>query len=220
MHSRDGKTSEFSSAAALWLVFLVFTVLVKVMDVRALGPQGSNIGFAAVNVLFFKLVGTHSFFYGLTQLIGYLSLLICAGFGVYGLMQLIRGKSIKAVDRKILVLGAFYIATILCYFFFEVLVINCRPILVDNLLEASYPSSHTMLTICVALSTAYMAQFFTGKLKPYRKAIINGCYIVMVVAVIGRMLCGYHWLTDIIGGALLATALYSTFLAAQKKFAK
>lgn len=212
------KEISFMTPAALWVLFLLYTAMVKVLDVKALGPNGSEIGFASVNVLVFNLLGTNKFFYVLTQLIGFLAIGVCAAFGFVGLCQLIKRRKLLEVDHKILLLGVFYIIVMAIYFFFTKVAINCRPILVDGELSASYPSSHTMLAITVFASAAYMAQYFQGRLKPYKKQIINACYIIIAVTIIGRLLSGYHWLTDIIGSIMISMALVNTFVTAVKKW--
>ena len=68
-----------------------------------------------------------------------------------GLFQLVTRRSIWKVDVPILVLGAFYGILAACYVFFEVVVINYRPVILTQgpVLEASFPSSHTMASICI-----------------------------------------------------------------------
>lgn len=217
---QNKKEISFMTPAALWVLFLLYTAMVKVLDVKALGPDGSAIGFASINVVFFNLLGTNKFFYVLTQFIGFVAIGVCAAFGFVGLFQLIKRKRLLKVDHKILLLGVFYIVVIALYFFFDKVAINYRPIIVDGELSASYPSSHTMLAITVFSTAAYMAQFFQGRLKPYKKQIISACYIIIAITIIGRLLCGYHWLTDIIGSIIISMALVNTFVTAVKKWAE
>jgi undecaprenyl-diphosphatase len=111
------------------------------------------------------------------------------------------------------VLGAFYIAVIVAYIFFEMVVINYRPVLINGYLEASYPSSTTMLVACV-MPTAIMQLNSRIKNKTIKKCVI--CIISAFIAfmVIGRLVSGVHWFSDIIGGILLSAGLvtaYKTF---------
>ena len=192
---------------SLFVVFAVFTILVKVVDVAAVGPLGSKVGFSKLNEAVFKSIGTSDTWYNVSEIFGILALIVAGVFVIVGLAQLIKRKSLKMIDNHILVLGAFYVAVAIVYLVFEVVVINERPVLVDGALEASYPSSHTMLSICI-LSSAIIEfnKFFAGKKK--QLIVLDSISVaVMVIVVIGRLLSGVHWFTDIIGGILLSLAL-------------
>ena len=87
--------------------------------------------------------------YTITDWLGLVPIAVCIGFGMLGLMQWIRRKSITKVDRDILLLGGYYILVILGYLIFEMIPINYRPILIEGAMEASYPSSTTLLVLSV-----------------------------------------------------------------------
>ena len=112
-------------------------------DVQPIGPNGSRVGFAAINGAFHALTGVHWALYTLTDWLGLVPIGIAFGFAVLGLVQLIRRKSLLRVDRDILMLGGFYIVVLAAYVLFETVVINYRPVLIGGKLEASYPSEVT-----------------------------------------------------------------------------
>ena len=92
------------------------------------------------------------------------------------------------------------------YIFFEMVVINYRPTLIDGYLETSYPSSTTMLVTCVMPTAAIQ---LNARIK---NPVIRRFVIITIVAfsafmVIGRLVSGVHWITDIIGGALLSAGV-------------
>ena len=191
----------------LFVAFAVFTVLVKVVDVAAVGPLGSKIGFSKMNNSIFEGIGTSDTWYSISEVFGIFALIVAGVFVIVGLVQLIRRKNLKLVDNHILALGVFYVVVAMAYIFFEVLVINHRPVLAQGVLEASYPSSHSMLAVCI-LSSAIIEikKLFENK----KKLIITLdaiSVVVMVIIVLGRLLSGMHWFTDIIGGILLSLAL-------------
>ena len=192
---------------SLFVVFAVFTILVKFVDVSAVGPLGSKVGFSKINDAVFGAVGSSDLWYNISEIFGTLALIIAGVFVIVGLVQLIQRKSLKMVDNHILVLGVFYVAVAITYILFEVVVINKRPVLVDGALEASYPSSHTMLSISI-LSSAIIEiyRLFAGK-KKLVIALDVTAIVVMLIIVIGRLLSGMHWFTDIIGGILISLAL-------------
>ena len=137
---------------------------------------------------------------------------MCMGFGILGLTQWIRRKSIRKVDYDILVLGGFYIVTIAAYLFFESVAINYRPVLINGYLEASYPSSTTLLVMCV-MPTAIMQLGSRIKNKVLRNGIAVTIIAFITFMVIGRVLSGVHWITDVVGGMLLSAGLVMLYRA-------
>ncbi len=202
----------------IWLaVFIVFTLLVKVIDVKAIGPEETKVGFAALNGFVFKTIGQHEFFEKLTKILGYIALLAAAGFAAVGVLQFLKTKSLKEVDGEIIILGVFYVVVMLAYVFFELCVVNYRPVILDEGIEASYPSSHTVLVICIFATTPGMIYRLTMNKSLYT-ASKYACYAVIAVMVIGRLISGVHWFTDIIGGILLSAALVYFFNGAMEYF--
>ena len=201
-----------AAGAALILTFVIWTVLVMKVDVQPAGVNGTNLGFAGINTRFHQLTGEHEGIYRITDWLGLVPIAICAFFGVLGLVQLIRRKSLLKVDADILLLGVFYIVVILAYLIFEKIVINYRPTLFDGM-ESSYPSSTTLLVLSVMPTVVFQAnrRMKDGALK---KAVIILSVLFAAFMVIGRLVSGVHWLTDIIGSVLLSAGLYLVYRAA------
>ena len=200
--------------AALWAAFVLFTLLLTCVDVQSIGPQGSAVGFATVNGWAFQLLGVHLLWYHLTDWLGVAAIAIAFGFAVVGLYQWVKRKSLRKVDRHILVLGGFYLLVIACYLFFEKVVINCRPILMDGNLEASYPSSHTMIVVSIMATASMAFRALCPQKKGWCLAVDIFAAVVIAVTVMGRLIAGVHWLTDIVGGLLLSAALVVSYWAA------
>lgn len=190
----------------LLAAFVLWTVAICFLDVRAIGPQGSSVGFASINGFVHNLTGAHWGLYYITDWLGLVPIFVCMGFSILGLIQWIKRKSICKVDYDILILGGFYIVTIAVYLLFESVVINYRPVLIGGSLEASYPSSTTILVMCV-MPTAIMQFGNRIKNKVLRNIIAVAIITFIAFMVIGRLICGVHWFTDIVGGALLSTGL-------------
>ena len=196
----------FCLSASFLLAFVVWTIAVRFVDVKSIGPNGSFVGFATLNGFFHNLTGTNMTLYTITDWLGLVPVAVCLGFAVLGLCQLVKRKSLLKVDSSILVLGGFYVVTIIAYLLFEEVVINYRPVLINGFLEPSYPSSTTLLVLCV-MPTAILQLSDRIKNKVLRNCI-NAIIIAFIAfMVIGRLVSGAHWLTDIIGGILLSTGL-------------
>ncbi len=203
---KNRKQVSIFSAVAFLIVFVLWTILLRLVDVRPIGPQGSTVGFAALNQWFHTLTGTHMTLYTVTDWLGLVPIGVAFGFAVLGLVQWIKRKSLLKVDRSILTLGGFYIVVMAVYILFETVVINYRPTLINGYLEASYPSSTTMLVMCV-MPTAMM-QFCTRiKNDLFRRCVMISITVFIAFMVIGRLVSGVHWITDIIGGVWVSAGL-------------
>ena len=190
--------------------FVLWTVLVSYVDVRAIGQNASSVGFATLNGYVHNLTGVKMFLYTITDWLGLVPIGVAFGFAVLGLVQWVGRKSLFKVDRSILALGGFYIIVLAMYIFFEIVVINYRPVLIDGYLEASYPSSTTMLVMCV-MPTAMMQLHARIKSDVFRRCVLISIAAFTAFMVIGRLASGVHWLTDIIGGALVSAGLVITY---------
>lgn len=201
----------------LFVLFCLLIVSVKMIDVRAIGPQNSVIGLASINGAVRDFIGVNYLWYDITELLGICALLTVPCFGILGLSQWIRRKSIRKVDEDLFLLAGFYVIVVICYIFFEVCIINYRPIILDGELEPSFPSSHIMLVICF-MGTA-MAQWYY---RIQNVKIRNICMIIsallILLTIIGRVLSGVHWFTDCIGGVLLGSILTLAYIAIVRQF--
>lgn len=205
------KKKKFFWLASVYLsAFVLWTVLVRLVDVQPIGPEGSAVGFATLNRFVHDLTGVNWTLYAVTDWLGLLPLGVAFGFAVFGLWQWIKRKSLLRVDRSILVLGGFYAAVAAVYGFFEAVVINYRPVLVDGVLEASYPSSTTLLVLCV-MPTAMMQWSERIKSRSVRRGSSVAIVAFVAFMVIVRVFSGVHWITDIVGGILLSAGLVTVY---------
>ena len=193
-------------AGILLSMFAVWTAALRLLDVQPIGPEGTSVGFATVNGFVHSLTAVHWDLYVITDLLGLIPLAVCLGFGILGLYQWAARKRLRMVDRSILILGGFYVVVMAAFAFFEMVVINYRPVLINGNLEASYPSSTTMLVLCV-MPTLWMqirSRTKSVTIKTVSAIIIFGFVAFMLI---GRLLSGVHWFTDIVGGGLLSAGL-------------
>lgn len=196
----------FILSGVCFLIFVIYTICVKFVDVAQIGPNNSSVGFSTINSFVHNLFGVNFTIYNITDWGGVVALIPAVVFAIIGLIQLIKRKSIKKVDKNIMALGIFYIATILVYIFFEFVVINRRPVLINGYLEASYPSSTTILSLTFLLSLIYQINVYVSSKK------VNIClqvvtYLYCAFLVVGRLVSGVHWFTDILGGIIISIAL-------------
>lgn len=201
------------AGTTLMVAFAIWTGLIQTVDVQPLGQNGTEIGFAALNCWFHRITGVHMAIYTITDWLGLVPLAVCLVFGGVGFCQMIRRRSLIKVDRDILFLGVYYGIVIFGYLIFEMIPINYRPILIEGILEASYPSSTTLLVLSVmptlVFQTGRRLKNTTGK-----RVTVILTTIFCAFMVIGRLVAGVHWFTDIAGAVLLSFGLYSIYKAA------
>jgi undecaprenyl-diphosphatase len=195
----------------LLTAFAAWTVLVRAVDVQPIGPRGSSVGFASLNRQVYEATGVNFALYTVTDWLGLVPIGVAFGFALLGLIQWIQRKHFLRVDRSILALGGFYLAVMATFTFFETVVINYRPVLIEGVLEASYPSSTTMLVMCVMPTAAMQLKSRINGLV-VRKCICIAIWTFTFLMVVGRLFSGVHWISDIIGGMLLSGGLVTVYV--------
>ena len=194
------------------LLTIVLIALVRLVDVAPIGTTGTSIGLSKLNQFVFDLFGVNMLWYHITDWLGIAAILTAFAFAVTGLVQMIKRRSLLKVDREILSLGGLYIVVIGLYILFENVIINYRPIIMpDNTHpEASFPSSHTMI-VCVIMGSAAMLISRYFKNITLRNILRALCFVIIGVTVIGRLIAGVHWFTDILGGILISVTLLALY---------
>ena len=192
------------------LAFVIWTILLGIIDVDTIGPMDSKVGFARLNGYFHSLTSVNMHLYTITDWLGLVPITVALLFAMLGLGEWIKRKRILAVDQSILTLGAFYIIVIAVYIFFEEVPINYRPTLIDGYLEVSYPSSTTLLTLTV-MPTAAIEFNLRIKNAALRKSAVILALAFTLFMVVARLISGVHWLTDIIGGILVSLGLVALY---------
>ena len=190
----------------LLAAFFLWTAAVRLVDVQPIGPRGSAVGLATLNGFVHRLTGVHMALYTVTDWLGLVPLFIAFGFALLGLAQWIKRRHILRVDRSILALGGFYLAVIAAYLLFERFVVNYRPVLINGYLEPSYPSSTTLLVMCVMPTTLLQlkSRIQNPALRRFVLLLLGAFTAFMVL---GRLLSGVQWFSDIVGGALVSGGL-------------
>ena len=201
---------DLAACATLLTSFALWTLVILRVDVRAIGPKETSVGLAAFNGWFHRLTGVHMILYTVTDWLGLVPILVCVFFGGMGAVQLFRRKSLLKVDPDLILLGGYYLLVIAAYLFFEMIPINFRPVLIEGVLEASYPSSTTLLVLSVMPTLAFQAgKRLTG--PSGRRTAAGFAAAFSTFMVIGRLVSGVHWVTDIIGSVLLSSGLFMMY---------
>ena len=193
--------------------FVLWTVLIRCVDVQAVGPNGTKIGFAAVNVWFHQMTGVHMPVYTITDWLGLVPIFVCLCFGALGLVQLIKRRSLRRVDPDLVLLGVYYVLVILAYLLFEMVPVNYRPVLIEGRLEASYPSSTTLLVLSVMPTLMFQAGRRIAELR-LRKSVSVFAVLFSLSMTLGRLVSGVHWVTDIVASVLLSAGLFQLYRSA------
>ena len=198
------------------VLFAVFTILVATVDRASAGESGAIVGFSKMNDAVFCSIGKSELFEKISKLCGYLVIVFAFCFVILAIIQLIKRKSLKKIDKNLYVLGGFFVVVAILYVLFNIFSINDRPVIVDGILEPSYPSSHTLLalTFCGAIIIELPCYIKNTKLKNLAICIVA---IVGACTLIGRILSGMHWITDIFGAILLSVMLIFYYLSLRTK---
>lgn len=202
-----------TTGSILIACFIVWTLLIQKVDVQPLGVEGTDIGFATINCWFHELTGVHMEIYTVTDWLGLVPIFVCMIFGGVGCVQLIKRRSLFKVDYDIVILGIYYFLVILVYLIFEMIPINYRPILIEGFMEKSYPSSTTLLVLGV------MPTVIEQVSRRTENVVVKNVMKVMVISfsifmVLGRLIAGVHWLTDIVGSIMLSMGMFCLYRSA------
>ena len=206
------KQQHFYTGIVMIILFGIWTYLIQAVDVQPAGETATNIGFATFNCGFHTLTGVHMGIYALTDWLGLVPVFVCLLFGLLGLSQLVKRKQLRNVDPDLLLLGVYYVLVIMSYLLFETYPINYRPILIEGRMEASYPSSTTLLVLSVMPTLVFQTRRRIHS-QTVRRGIVWGAMLFSLFMVVGRLVAGVHWFTDIVGSILLSTGLFQLYKA-------
>ena len=210
------KKKNIITSITMIILAVIYTILVKIIDVAPIGPNNSEVGFSKINGFFHNLLGSNMTIYKITEILGIIPLLMAGIYAIIGLVELIKRKSLTKVDYEIYALAGLYVVVLGLYVFFEKCIINYRPILIDGILEASYPSSHTLMALCICGSSIIVNK------RIFHKKIFNLenklSIFLMITIILGRFISGVHWFSDILGGIFISLALLSSFYTVISSF--
>ena len=222
MENNKKNANKFLAGGAVFAVlFLIWIALIKLVDVSAIGPEGTEVGLAGINKAIHEALGVNMTLYKITDILGYVALLVAGLFALFGLVQLIKRKSLAKVDGAIYALAGLYVVTIGLYVIFEKVIINYRPVVMPDevALEASFPSSHTMLACVIFGSAIVMIGKYIDN-DMLRKLLIALAAVLLILVVAGRLVSGVHWFTDIVGSVLFSAGLFCIYKAIIMKIIK
>ena len=196
--------------SCLVAAFCIWTALVLTVDVQPVGVNGTAVGFATLNSRIHSMTGVNMKLYMLTDCLSIIPVLVCVVHGFMGAIQAVKNRSIFRVEKDIIYLGFYYVAVIACYLLFEIFPVNYRPVLISGIMEASYPSSTTLLVLSVMQALSFQCKKWLADRKIIKAVEIFSTYFSAGM-VLGRFLSGVHWVTDIIGAVLLSSGLFSIY---------
>ncbi len=201
------------------VISLLIIAMVRMVDVSAIGPNGTSIGLSHINQKVHETIGVNQIWYDITEILGGVAILVAGIFALVGFVQLVKGKSLAKVDKEIYAVGGLYAVVVVLYVLFEKVIINYRPVIMDGETapEASFPSSHTMLT-CVVMGSAIILIGKYIQSEGLKKILQIAAAVILIVTVVGRLISGVHWFSDIMGGIFISLTLVSIFAGIVKSF--
>lgn len=137
----------------------------------------------------------------ITDIILVAALAVFAVFAILGLYQWIKRKSLKKVDKPLL-LSLIPLSLMAATFiiFEKFLVLNTRP---NGSGEPSFPSTHTMIVATIFLLTAIILPNYI-KSKTARVIMDIAMLLFIILVSVGRILANMHWVSDVVGGLIFA----------------
>ena len=203
----------FILAAVAALLSVLLTVLILKVDVEPIGPEESRVGLSRLNAAVAARLAYDGFAHTLSEIFGIGALLVMAAYFCKGVWQLIKRRSVKKVDKHIILLGIFYAVLLVVYLGFDFIPVNYRPLILDpeKGLEPSFPSSHTVLALCVYLTLPIQPEFTRPGREKLKIAVLAASVLLAVLTVGTRLISGVHWLTDVIGGILISACLVALY---------
>ena len=204
----------------MFIISIIYTALVTFVDKQTIGPEGTSVGFSAINKVFLDLISYNPMWDKITDLMLMIAILTAVYFAATGFLQLVKEKRpLAEIDKDILIMGFLYVILVIMYVLFDKVPFNYRPVLLPDEveLEASFPSTHVLM-ICTIMGSAIAAwreRFYDDEnlvtvLKVFACA-------VMFIGVVGRVLAGVHWFSDICAGLLFSATLISAYEATLDK---
>lgn len=219
----------------LYLLVLIFAL--KIVDVSAIGPGGTNVGLSRVNLWFRNLwrydgeLGYAPFWYKFIQVLGSVSLALCAFWVILFFRDMIQsgGWDGAGTDKNLAATFFLFVLVVLLCLPFKKLVVNYGPVLMPDRVKpsASFPSIYTVLFILAWGSTMFhIADTYSwGNTVSHIADMLGGpkncirilhiaCTVIMLSGIFGCLRCGLNWFTDVIGGILFSVTLlffYSFF---------
>lgn len=194
------------------LLFFGLIYAIKNIDVNVIGPENTAIGLSKLNEFGHNLFGYKPLLYKISDYLGYLCIAAGTAVGIMGIVQLFKRKSFFKVDEEIYAFAVLLVVILTLYVVFEIVVINYRPVILEGDLhvEASFPSSHTVLSLCVALGVASLLNKYVESIR-LRLTLKIVLYGLAILTTLLRLISGVHWISDILGGSLISTCILLFF---------
>lgn len=191
------------------VAFIIWTILVKTVDVRYINGIGF-LGFYQLNTdINFKIqLMDTKLFHVLSNILLYASMLTVLPFAILGVVELIKRKSLAKVDRILYILLGSYAAIVIFYFVFELVKINFSPLSTPEDLKPSYPSSHIFIFISLVGAGLIGFNHYKQNKTLFIASFIEFGLLIVLMAIL-RMFSGHHYFTDVIGGILLGLFISS-----------
>ena len=171
------KKRGYGKTILLFIISIIYTVLVTFVDKQTIGPEGTSVGFSAINKVFLDLISYNPMWDKITDLMLMIAILTAVYFAATGFIQLLKEKRpLAEIDKDILIMGFLYVILVIMYVLFDKVPINYRPVILDEGLEPSYPSTHDLMTLAFFVFTIVNLKIMDIKKKSANcgKRCVNG----------------------------------------------
>ena len=207
---RGTKTIIWGAAA------VALTAAVGLIDVQGTSV-GKDVGFGTLNNVIFAFFGENEVWGKITDIL--LGVLIASAvIAIFwaAARWAKEGKDSKKMGKSLACFGvAGGVAAAIYLIFEKLLVINYSPVLEGGKAVPSFPSTHVLVAVVLAMISAIILTSLLKK-RVLRIAVNTILPTLMVWMMVGVILAGTGWFTDVIGGLLYgmtAVSLYQTLMA-------
>lgn len=202
-----------STKTLIWgLSAVVLTMAVGMIDVKVVSGTGAEVGFATLNQAIWDFFGVNETWDGMTDILMWIMVITAVVAGGWGLMRWAKDEKDSARIGKGVVgfAGAGALMVAVHWFFDNIWVVNYRPVLVDGMKAVSFPSAHTLVAVVLGISTAMMLCQLV-KNRTARVVINTLLPTLMVWIMVGRIMAGAHWVTDVAGSLCYGMTIVSAY---------
>lgn len=200
---KKGMRNWLISAGICGGLFLLLIVFLLTVDV-GYAVSHAPVGLSTVNGFVFEAIGENPEWEMVSFVLLIISVLLMCAQGLCIFIKMIRTRKLW----EMVAVGHAWFLALAFYALFEPCIVNYRPVLENGELAASFPSSHTLISVVLfGVMAVWLAYLLPRSVKKYVIIALLGAAVF--ISALARLMMGVHWFTDVLGGMLLGAMIVS-----------